>query len=112
MGDFRSHSGGGGGGEDGVDGLGEVAGFFEELAGCGVGEGFVLEVCFVADEAGGDFDDGISDGDAELFDEDDFLLVCDGEDGHAGGRVGAADVVPAAGAVEAEPFGFVEGDFF
>lgn len=78
-----------------------VTGFFEQFAGGGFCQGFVLEVGFIADKAGGDFNDAFVYGYAELFDEEDFLLVGDGQDSHASVGVWASDVVPMAGAVEA-----------
>ena len=40
-----------------LDGAGAVAGFLQQLAAGGFGERFAEEFRFVADDAGGDFDD-------------------------------------------------------
>jgi len=105
---FGGHSGGGGGADEGDDVGGVVAGFFEEFAVGDFDGGLVGVLDFIADEAGGDFDDAFADGDAVLFDEDDFVLVGDGEDADAGIGVGSADEVPGADAVEGEPGGLIE----
>ena len=109
VGELAGHPGGGGGGEQFRHACGMVAGFLEEFAPGGFGEGFAAMGGFVADETGGDFDDGFLDGDAELLDENHFAGGSDGEDADTGLGVGALDKVPVADAIDAEPGGFEEG---
>lgn len=109
VGELAGHPGGGGRGEQFRHACGMVAGFFEEFAPGGVGEGFAAMGGFVADQTGGDFDDGFLDGDAELLDENHFAGRSDGEDADTGLGVGALDKVPMADAIDAEPGGFEEG---
>lgn len=86
-----------------------VAGFFEQFAPSGFGDGFAEEFGFVADDASGQFDDAPLERDAELFNEDDFVLGGDGEDADASVCLRAADKIPVADAVKAEPAGFEKG---
>ena len=75
----------------------------------GGGKGFTGEFRFVSDQARRDFDDLALHGNAELLDENDFILRRDGKNPDCGIRVRTADEVPAADAVEAEPAGFEKG---
>lgn len=106
MDELGGQAGGGGSGEQRLDGSGAVAGFLQQFAGRGFGEGFAEMLFLIADDAGGDFDDAALDGEAELLDEDDFLLRGDGEDADAVFGVGANDEIPVADAVQADPAGF------
>lgn len=60
--------------------FGFVAGLFEQFAMGGALEGFVFLAGDVTGEAGGSFDDGVVERRAVLLDEDDAVVVCDGND--------------------------------
>jgi hypothetical protein len=104
--EFRGETCGGGGGNEFLDLIGAIAGFFEQFAAGCFCERFAEMLGFIADDSGWDFDDGFLDGDAELFNEDDFVLRSDGEDADAIGGLGAHDKVPMSDALHADPGGF------
>ena len=109
MGEFRSHPGGRGAGDQLSHRSGAVAGFLQQLAVGGDGEGLTYEFRLISDQARRDFDNSALHGNAELLDENDFILGRDGENPDCGIGIRAAHEVPATDAVEAEPAGFEKG---
>jgi hypothetical protein len=78
-------------GAEGDEGRGVVSGFFVEFPSGGSSFVFGAEV---SAEACGEFDDVAVDGDSELFDEDEFSLCGEGEDGDDSVAVWPLGVLP------------------
>ena len=106
---FVGEAGGGGAFGKEFDVVGPPAGFFEELALGGELPGFGFLAGLVADEAGGDFDDGLLEWDAELGDEEDVVVGGECGDADGGLAADAAGVFPAVVVAEFEEFAAVEG---
>jgi hypothetical protein len=107
---FVGEAGGGGAFGEEFDVFGPPAGFFEEFALGGELPGFGFLTGFVADEAGGNFDDGLLEGDAELGDEEDIVVRGEGGDADGGLAADAVGVFPVVVLAEFEEFAAVEGE--
>jgi hypothetical protein len=106
---FVGEAGGGGAFGEEFDVVGPPAGFFEEFALGGELPGFGFLAALVADEAGGDFDDGLLEGDAELGDEEDVVVGGEGGDANGGLAADAVGVFPVVVLAEFEELAAVEG---
>ncbi len=93
-------------GDERLDAAGAVAGFLQQLAGGGAGEGLSEVLDFITDDACRNFDHAALDRDSELFDKHDFLIGRDREDADAMIRVRTTHEVPVADALEFDPTGF------